>query len=127
MYTRIWRTLWKRRLKLEKDRRVDQVFHSFIPDIYIAPLQGTYSEALSVQLLPKINVLRSFQKEDTLFRGSKLSVRGSSFQVEGPITEKARRCLSAERALGNKSSPRAEERRARREAKSETSLQRSGK
>jgi len=24
--------------------------HSFIPDIYIAPLQETYSEAVSVQL-----------------------------------------------------------------------------
>jgi len=45
--------------------------------------------------------------------------------VEGPITEKARRCLSAERARGTKSSPRTEERRARREARSETGLQRS--
>jgi len=26
------------------------LIHSFIPDIYIAPLQETYSEALSVQL-----------------------------------------------------------------------------
>ena len=40
--------------------------HSFIPDIYIAPLQETYSEALSVQLRPKRNVLRSLEKEDTL-------------------------------------------------------------
>src|SRR6218665_1245355 len=69
--------------------------HSFIPDIYIAPLQETYSEVLSVQLRSKRNVLRSLQKEDMLFRGSKRSVRGSSFQVEGPITEKALRCLSA--------------------------------
>jgi len=43
------------------------VFHSFIPDIYIAPLQETYPEVLSVQLQSK----RSLQKEDTLFRGSK--------------------------------------------------------
>src|SRR6218665_1647301 len=91
--------------------------HSFIPDIYIATLQETCSEALSVlQLRPKRNVLRSLQKEDTLFRGSKRSVRGSSFQVEGAITEKARRCLSEERARGTKSSTRAGERRARREA-----------
>src|SRR6218665_3211884 len=41
----------------------------WIPDIYIAPLQETYSEALSVQLGPKRNVLRSLQKEDRLFRG----------------------------------------------------------
>src|SRR6218665_3776546 len=32
--------------------------HSFIPDIYIAPLQETYSEALSVQLWPKRNVFK---------------------------------------------------------------------
>ena len=38
-----------------------------IPDIYIAPLQETYSEALSVQLRSKRNVSRSLQKEDTLF------------------------------------------------------------
>src|SRR6218665_106919 len=41
--------------------------HSFIPDIYIAPLQETYSEALSVQLRSKRNVLRSLQIEDMLF------------------------------------------------------------
>src|SRR6218665_1117621 len=39
--------------------------NSFIPDIYTAPLQETYSEALSVQLRSKRNVLRSLQKEDT--------------------------------------------------------------
>ena len=33
-----------------------------------------------------------------MFQGSKLNVRGSLFQVEGTITEKAQRCLSAERA-----------------------------
>src|SRR6218665_677831 len=55
--------------------------HSSIPDIYIAPLHETYSEALSVQLRPKRNVLRSLQKEDTFFRGNKRSVRGSSFLV----------------------------------------------
>jgi len=41
--------------------------HSFIPDIYIASLQETYSETLSVQLRSKRNVLRSLQKEDMLF------------------------------------------------------------
>jgi len=39
------------------------LIHSFIPDIYIAPLQETYSEALSVQLWSKRHVLRSLQKE----------------------------------------------------------------
>ena len=32
------------------------LIHEFIPDIYIAPLQETYSEALSVQLRSKRNV-----------------------------------------------------------------------
>jgi len=49
--------------------------YSFIPDIYIAPLQETYLDSLSVQIRPKRNVLRSLQKEDTLFWGSKRSVR----------------------------------------------------
>jgi len=43
------------------------LIHSFIPDIYIAPLQETYSEALSFQLRSKRNVLRNLQKEDMLF------------------------------------------------------------
>src|SRR6218665_191889 len=56
--------------------------HSFIPDIYIAPFQETYTEPLSDQLRPKRNVLRSLQKEDTLSRGSKRSVLWV-FQVAG--------------------------------------------
>jgi|SRR6218665_1766591 len=86
---------------------------SFIPDIYIAPLQETYSEALSVQQRSRRNVLRSLQKEDSFFQGSKRSVRGSSFQEEGPIKEKARRWTEEPRAhhepknegLGGKLSP----------------------
>src|SRR6218665_1255966 len=98
--------------------------HSFIPDIYIALLQENYSEALSVQLRPKSNVgLRSVKK--TRFSGQKAQRKRSLFHVEGPITEKARRCLSAERVRGTKSSPRAEERRARWKAKFEIGLQRS--
>ena len=102
--------------------------HSFIHSgyLYNAPsrnlLRGTLSPATA-----KEKCLKKLAEEDTLFRGSKRSVGGSSFQVEGPITEKARRCLSAERALGTKSSPRAEERSAQREARSETGLQRSVK
>src|SRR6218665_3723469 len=42
------------------------LFHSFISALYIAPLQETYSEALSIQLRSKRDVLRSLQKEDTL-------------------------------------------------------------
>ena len=101
-----------------------QTKRSFIHSgyLYSAPSRNLL-EALSVQLRPKRNVLRSLQKEDVLFWGIKRSVRGSSFQVEGPTTEKALRCLSAEPARGTKSSPRAEERRAWREARFETGLQ----
>ena len=53
------------------------LIHSFIPDIYIGLLKETYSEALSVQIRSKRNVLGSLQKEDMLFRGSKSSVRAS--------------------------------------------------
>src|SRR6218665_693526 len=95
--------------------------------LYSAPSRNLLRVALSPDIRSKGNVLRSLQKEDTLILGSKRSVRGSSFQVEGPITEKARRCLSAERARETKSSPRAEERRAQLEAKSDTGLQRSVK
>jgi len=56
---------------------IHSFIHSFIPDIDIAPHHETYSEALSVQLRPKRNVLRSWQKEDTLFRGRRRNVRGS--------------------------------------------------
>src|SRR6218665_1880315 len=67
--------------------------YSFVPDIYIALLQETYSEALSVQVYgqrenllrgtlspgirPKRNVLRSLQNDDTLFWDSKGNARGS--------------------------------------------------
>ena len=76
------------------------LIHSFIPDIYIAPLQETYSEALSVQLRSKRNVLRSLQKEDMLFWGtcSKRSVRGSSFQVEGQRNNRESSTLLKRRA-----------------------------
>ena len=81
--------------------------------LYSAPSRNLLRGALSPAIRSKIIVLRNLQKEDTLFWGSKRSVRGSSFQGEEPVTEKTLCCLSAERARGTKSSPRAEERRAR--------------
>jgi len=38
---------------------LSRFIHSFFLDIYIAPLQETYSEVLSVQLGPKRNDFRS--------------------------------------------------------------------
>src|SRR6218665_2375089 len=45
---------------------VSEIENLSIPDIYIALLQETYSEVLSIQIRPKGIVFRSFQKEDTL-------------------------------------------------------------
>src|SRR6218665_2667933 len=86
--------------------------HSFIPDIYIAPLQETYTELLSVQLWPKRNVLRSLQKEDTLSRSSKCSVGGSLFQVEGANNRESSK-------LFKRKADRPEEARAHHEPKNE--------
>ena len=47
--------------------------------------------------------------------------------MEGPTTEKARRCLIAKRARGTRSSPLVVERSARRAATSDTGRQRSRK
>jgi len=74
------------------------LINSFILDIYIAPLQETYSEALTVQLRPKLrskrNVLiKKLAERRHIARGNKRSVTGSSFQVERPIAEKARHCF----------------------------------
>src|SRR6218665_1884335 len=115
----------RRKTLRSKLTTVKTQWRSFIHSgyLYSAPSRNLPRGALS----PATAKERSLQKEDTLFWGSKHNIRGSSFQVEGPITEKARRCLSTERARGTKSSPRVEERRARREARSETGLQRSVK
>ena len=42
--------------------------HSFIPDIYIAPLQETYSETLSVQLRSKRNVKKLAERRHVVLR-----------------------------------------------------------
>jgi hypothetical protein len=94
--------------------------HSFIhfENLYtVAPLQAAYSEALPAQ--PRLNRddLSSWEKAPILLRGSKRSSSGSPFWVEGPTIEKARCCLRDERARGTRSSPLAEERRARRDMK----------
>src|SRR6218665_3614299 len=59
--------------------------HSFILEIYIAPLQETYLETLSVQPRPKRNYLRSLKEEDKLVQGSKCSKSRNPFQVDDDI------------------------------------------
>jgi len=67
----IWRRMerisWMEHRTKWRDTSKGGFIHSFIPDIYIAPLQETYSKALLVKLRSKRNVLRSLQKEDMLF------------------------------------------------------------
>src|SRR6218665_1767445 len=72
-----------------------RVMHLYIfyISIYIAPLQGNYSEALPAQARPNRRVLRSLQKELERSRGRERSSEGRSFQTEGPTIEKALFCL----------------------------------
>src|ERR1700733_11517899 len=69
-------------------------------DIYIAPLQGIYSEAPPTPARRKRTVLRLDRNTDGIDLGRKRRSRGSPFQVEGPRTEKARFCLMKVRANG---------------------------
>src|ERR1700735_3175485 len=72
----------------------------YLMDIYIAPLQGIYSEALPTLARRKRTVLRLERNTDGIDLGRRRSSRGSPFQVEGPRTEKARFCLMEVRANG---------------------------
>src|SRR6218665_1860427 len=105
--------------------------HSFILS-FIHSFIHSYTHPGYSYSAPSRNVLRSALSPATakekcitkLAEGADIAtLEESCFRVEGTITEKARRCLSAEPARGTKSSPRAEERRARWEAKSETGEQ----
>src|SRR6218665_182068 len=64
-----------------------------IYEIYIAPLQGNYSEALSAQARAKIKVLRSLLNELDKSRGREWISDGRLFQAEGPTIVKALCCL----------------------------------
>jgi len=66
-----------------------------IYEIYIAPLQGNYSEALPAHAQAKIKVLRSLQKELDKSRGRERSSDGRLFEAEEPTIEKALCCLMA--------------------------------
>src|SRR6218665_1896759 len=101
-----------------------RVMHLYIfyISIYIAPLQGNYSEALPAQARPNRRVLRSLQKELERSRGRERSSEGRSFQTEGPTIEKALFCLVAVRARGTRKSPLVAERRDRRPEQAEVRL-----
>src|SRR6218665_954546 len=71
--------------------------HSFILNIYIAPLQENYSEVLPTPARSnKANLVLSLKVRKNAGEVVLLKMRSSEgrpFQVEGPTTEKARICL----------------------------------
>src|SRR5688572_27506562 len=80
---------------------ITTMIHSFIHSgIYIAPLQGNYSEALPTPTRPKRTVLSLVRKVSGRLPGCRRSSRGRPFQIIGPATEKARFCIVAVRAKG---------------------------
>src|SRR5688572_23703166 len=96
------------------------------------PLQGrfnkfnTESEIRFSKVICK-KILRNLQNPVGWFTSKERSLSARSIQMEGPPTEKARRCLIAKRARGTRSSPLVSERSTRRAATSDTGRQRSRK
>src|SRR6218665_1451367 len=85
-------------------RLMFQFIHSFIHSrIYKAPLQEIYSEEPPTQPRRYRSVLSNLQNALSLFLGRIRVSKGSSFQVEGPTMENARRCLVAVLARGTNS------------------------
>ena len=87
--------------------------HSFILNIYIAPLQENYSEALPTPARLKRAVLVEKKNAGDKALGKIRSWEGSPFQIEGPTTENARRCLAEVRANDTRRRPCWDERRDR--------------
>src|ERR1043165_10141682 len=89
------------------------MIHSFISNIYIAPLQENYSEALPTPARLKRAVLRCEKNIGEKVLGKRRSSRGRPFQVEGPTAKKARFCIVEVRARGTSRRPCSDERRDR--------------
>src|SRR5688572_28000707 len=103
---------------------ITTMIHSFIHSgIYIAPLQGNYSEALPTPTRPKRTVLSLVRKVSGRLPGCRRSSRGRPFQIIGPATEKARLCIVAVRAKGTIRTPFSAERRRRRPGTTEIKQQ----
>src|SRR6218665_3885807 len=79
--------------------------HSFILNIYIAPLQENNSEALPTPARSNKAVLRREKNAGEVVLLKMRSSEGRPFQVEGPTTEKARICLVKVRAKGTRRGP----------------------
>src|SRR6218665_2044577 len=91
--------------------------------MYKASLQEIYSEAPPAQPRRYNAVLSNLQIALSLFLGGRRRIsKGSSFQVEGPTMDNAKRCLVAVVARGTNSWPVTEEQRARRPGRPDTGL-----
>ena len=79
--------------------------HSFILNIYKAPFQENYSEALSTPARLKRAVLRWENDAGERFLLKVQSSEGRPFQVEGPTTENAQICFVEVWAKGTRRRP----------------------
>jgi len=81
---------------------LDRTFHSFITEIYIAPPQSYYSEALPKLARLKRAVFRLEYKVSEGILGSNRCAKGSPFHTVGPATENSRAWLVEVRAPPSK-------------------------
>jgi len=79
-----------------------RTLHSFILNIYIAPLQENYSEALPTPARLNKAVLRWEKNAGKRVLLQMRSSEARPFQVEGPTTEKAQICLVEVQAKGTR-------------------------
>src|SRR6218665_652518 len=79
---------------------IHSFIHSFTLNIYIAPLQENYSEALPTPARSNKAVLKREKNAGEVVLLKMRSSEGRPFQVEGLTTEKARICLVEVRAKG---------------------------
>src|SRR6218665_4160929 len=84
--------------------------HSFITEIYIAPLQGYYSEVLPTLARLKRRVFRLEENVSERILGSNRCDKGRPFHTEGPTIENARAWVVEVRGKGTKSNPCSNER-----------------
>ena len=101
-----WKSL-EHRSKLLFNVFRPKLINSFILNIYIAPLQENYSEALSTpaRLQRAVLTLKGRKNAGDKALGKIRSSEGSPYHIEGPTTEKARPCLVEVRANGTRRRP----------------------
>src|SRR6218665_2032543 len=102
----------------------NEFLHSFILEIYIAPLQETTTQRRSQPSHGQKEGLQRDVKFGRVGHQQGTQLKGRSFLADGSTTEKALRFIIAKRTRGTKNSPLAAERSTRRAAKIDTGQQR---